>query len=33
MTRLTNPATLAVVQTVVFRVYYDLKAGRTAALL
>ena len=33
MTRLTNPATLAVVQTVVSRVYYDLKAGRTAALL
>ena len=33
LTRLTNPATLAVVQTVVSRVYYDLKAGRTAALL
>ena len=33
LARLTNPATLAVVQTVVSRVYYDLKAGRTAALL
>ena len=33
LTRLTNPATLGVVQTVVSRVYYDLKAGRTAALL